>query len=292
MLLAGLSGRVEREYPLARVTTWQIGGPAEICFWPESQADLLEAAERAQRSGIPVHILGNGSNVLAADQGIRGLVIVTTKMRRLHWGQHTVQAECGCMLNGLAWEAGRRGWSGLEFACGIPGTAGGAIRMNAGAYGREIADTLLNVTLWRPGSAPEVIVRTKMDFAYRSCVLRAGQWILGAEFQFSAGDTQKIIATMETNLAKRKEAQPLESPNAGSIFRNPPGDSAGRLIEAAGWKGHNIGGALVSPQHANFIINMGAARADEVKTLIEEIRADVARKYQVELLTEIHFLTD
>ncbi|MDR3289310.1 MAG: UDP-N-acetylmuramate dehydrogenase [Peptococcaceae bacterium] len=292
MLLAGLQGRVEREYPLSKLTTWQIGGPAEVCFWPTSKEDLIQAADRAASEGLSLHMLGKGSNILAPDEGVRGLVVVTTELKNIVWGKYAAQAECGCMLNGLALEASRRGWSGLEFAFGIPGTVGGGVRMNAGAYGREIADSLKSALIWRPGQEARRFERQELEFSYRSCLLEQDQWILEGEFYFTAGDKQKIRADMQDNLKKRKNEQPLRFPNAGSVFRNPPGESAGRLIESAGWKGKRLGGAMVSEQHANFIVNTGGAKARDVSALMKRIQEDVAAKFRIELTAEIHTITD
>lgn len=190
----------------------------------------------------------------------------------------------------LAQEAGEHGFSGLEFARGIPGTLGGAIVMNAGAHGGEIQNVLYTVTVLTEKGKLETLGKEQLTFGYRECSLQGKAWILEAELKFNPGEKERIKEQMVENLAKRKAAQPLELPNAGSVFRNPPGDSAGRLIEKAGWKGKGIGGAQVSPKHANFIVNVGNATAADVLALIHAIQRDVFEKFAVELRTEVRYI--
>lgn len=290
MIFDGLEGRSEQNYPMKNLTTWKIGGPAKYCYWPSSQHDLLEVVSRARKSGLDLFLIGRGSNLLASDQGFKGLLIVTTDLKHIEWGEYTVKVDAGYSLIRLAVQAARRGWSGMEFACGIPGTVGGAVVMNAGAYGREIADCLTRVLCWNQELGLHRIERDALQFAYRECSLRGKEWVLEAELVFKSGDKDRIAEILEENLHKRQAAQPLEFPNAGSVFRNPPGDSAGRLIETAGWKGKRFGGAMVSLKHANFIINTGNAKAAEVLCLIRAIQEDVFKKFGVELTTEIQMI--
>lgn len=278
---------MEKNYPLHRLSTWKIGGPAETVYWPETVEDLAGVWRRAQEREIPVRLIGKGSNVLFPDGGLPGITLVTTALRGIHWGDYAVQVEAGYTLARLAQETGERGWSGLEFARGIPGSVGGAVMMNAGAHGGEMAACLQRVTvLWADGSIKR-LERRDFDLSYRYCSLRGRAWLLEAELKFTPGDRRRILATMQENLRKRKANQPLQEPNAGSVFRNPPGDSAGRLIEAAGWKGKSIGGAKVSEKHANFIVNTGEAKAEDVRALIQTIVSDVQNKYGVVLQTEV-----
>lgn len=271
------------------MTTWKIGGPAEYIYWPPAWQDLVEAVKLAKSAGIPVWIIGRGSNLLIADEGLPGLTIVTTALQKITWGDYKVTVEAGYSLALLAQETAERGWSGLDFARGIPGTVGGAIIMNAGAYGGEISQKLLKVKVLMDGELRE-LKNTDLKFAYRECSLRGKAWVLEAEFYFEPGDREQIFASMKSNLAERRAAQPLDLPNAGSVFRNPPQDSAGRLIEAAGWKGKSKGGALVSEKHANFIVNTGQATAKDVLSLLADIRKDILRKFGVDLQPEVEYL--
>ncbi|WP_205623363.1 UDP-N-acetylmuramate dehydrogenase [Desulfosporosinus sp. HMP52] len=287
MILDGMPGRVEKNYPLHKLSTWRIGGPAETVYWPETIEDLLNVWQRAQAAEIPVRLIGRGSNVLFPDEGLSGITLVSTSLRGINWGDHSVRVEAGYTLARLAQEAGELGWSGLEFARGIPGSIGGAIMMNAGAHGGEISSCVLSVsTLWADGSIKK-LKRDEFEFAYRFCSLRGHAWVLEAHLKFKAGEREQILQDMREYLTKRTANQPLELPNAGSVFRNPPGHSAGRLIEAAGWKGRSIGGAKVSEKHANFIVNTGLATSSDVLALIEAIKADIQLKYGIGLQTEV-----
>jgi UDP-N-acetylmuramate dehydrogenase len=189
----------------------------------------------------------------------------------------------------LARETGERGWKGLEFASGIPGTVGGAIIMNAGAYGGEISRCILRVKVLINGEVRE-LAAADLQFAYRQSSLRGKAWVLEAELFFKPGDRKELLGILENSLVKRKAAQPLDMPNAGSVFRNPPGDSAGRLLELAGWKGKSRGEAAVSLKHANFIVNTGQATARDVLVLIEDIRKDILVKFGIDLQPEIEYL--
>lgn len=271
------------------MTTWRIGGPAELVYWPETSDEFATVWRRAKDANIPVWLIGRGSNLLVPDEGLPGITIVTTGLRAIHWDDQTVRVETGYSLGRLSQEIGERGWSGLEFARGIPGSVGGAVIMNAGAHGADMAENIVSVTaLWVDGTV-KTLDRADIEFAYRYCSLRGKALVLEAKLAFSSGDREQILKRMQENIFKRKSLQPLERPNAGSVFRNPPGDSAGRLIEAAGWKGKSIGDAKVSDKHANFIVNMGKAKSGDVLSLVERILKDVQSKYGIELQTEIEY---
>lgn len=292
MILDGMPGRVEKNYPLHLLTTWKIGGPAETVYWPKTAEDMAIVWQRALKAKIPVLLIGRGSNLLLPDEGFPGIVLVTTSLREIQWGDYTVQVEAGYTLARIAQEAGERGWSGLEFARGIPGSVGGAVIMNAGAHGGEMAPHIVSVTaLWADGTVKK-LERAELEFAYRFCSLRGHAWVVEVQFAFSPGDRQQILSRMKENLNTRTANQPLEKPNAGSVFRNPPGDSAGRLIEAAGWKGKSIGGAQVSDKHANFIVNTGNAKSADVLALMEAIQGDIQLKYGIALETEVEYFNE
>lgn len=282
---------MEKNYPLHLLTTWRIGGPAETVYWPETAEDISIVWQRAQEAQIPVWLIGRGSNLLLPDEGLPGITLVTTSLRAIHWGDYSVRVEAGYTLSRLAQEAGERGWSGLEFARGIPGSIGGAVMMNAGAHGGEIAPHIISVTALGADGTVRKLERAEVEFAYRFCSLRGNAWVLEAQLAFSPGDREQILSRMREYLTKRRANQPLERPNAGSVFRNPPGDSAGRLIEAAGWKGKCIGAAQVSDKHANFILNTGKAKAQDVLALMEVIRRDVQSKFGITLQTEVEYLS-
>lgn len=283
---------MEKNYPLNLLSTWKIGGPAELVYWPQTSADMSLVWQRAREANVPVWLIGRGSNLLLPDEGLPGITLVTTSLRSIKWGDYTVQVEAGYTLAHLSQEAGERGWSGLEFARGIPGSVGGAVMMNAGAHGGEIAPHIMSVTtLWADGTVKK-LERAELEFAYRFCSLRGNAWVLETQLAFSPGDREQILSQMKENLRNRAANQPLEKPNVGSVFRNPPGDSAGRLIESAGWKGKSMGGAQVSEKHANFIVNAGNAKAKDVLALIEAISKDVHSKFGVELQMEVAYFND
>ncbi len=282
---------MEKNYPLRTLSTWRIGGPAEYVYWPESWEEVAKAWHAAKECGVPIRIIGRGSNLLFPDQGLPGITVVSTALKNIVWGNYSVRVGAGFSLALLAQEVGERGWSGLEFARGIPGTVGGAIIMNAGAHGGEISDRLEKVKVLTEEGSIQELYKSELQFGYRESSLREKAWILEAELSFLAGEREKIIEKMREYLTKRSSSQPLDLPNAGSVFRNPPGNSAGRLIESAGWKGKSIGGAQVSPKHANFIVNAGGAKASDILQLISLIQTDIKEKFGVELKPEVQYLS-
>ena len=250
----------------------------------------MQAYEAAGMTGMPVWLIGRGSNLLAPDEGLSGLVVVMTSLQGIEWKQYRVRVEAGYSLARLAIQTAERAWSGLEFARGIPGTVGGAVAMNAGAHGGEMSDLVKEVVALSPQTGLKVWASPELGFGYRQCRLRGQAVVLEAELEFRPGDKEKIAAAMADHLDRRRVSQPLEWPNAGSVFRNPPGSSAGQLIEQAGWKGYRVGGAKVSEKHANFIVNTGAARAGDVLALMKMIQNDIQEKFGVRLATEVEYL--
>jgi len=289
-----VKGKLERNYPLKRLSSWKIGGPGEIVYWPDTAGDLVQVVKWCREQGKPFFLLGRGSNVLLPDEGLKGLVIVTTNLKDIDWREDSVRVEAGYPLMLLSREAAARGLRGLEFACGIPGTIGAAVALNAGAYGAEIGQLVESVQVLTPGGEQLALDAEGIDFAYRnSSLITARYLVLSCLLRFKgSADPRDLQETMDRYMAKRASAQPLKHPNAGSVFRNPPGDSAGRLIEAAGWKGRRIGDAEVSMEHANFIINKGKAESADVLRLIREIQEDVFSKFGIELQTEIKILAN
>lgn len=273
------------------MNTWRIGGLAETVCWPESEEELREIWFKCQEQGIPFRLFGRGSNVLFPDEGLSGVTVISTGLAQSVWDSEWVTVGAGYSLARLSQEAADRGLTGLEFARGIPGTVGGAVVMNAGAHGGSIRDILEEVKILAPEGEVQRLAKEDIQFGYRECSLRDQAIVLEGVFHLKPGDPDVIQATMSENLARRKAAQPLELPNAGSVFRNPPGGSAGRLIEEAGWKGKRLGGAQVSSKHANFIVNQGNATARDVLALIREIQKDVHHQFGVELKTEVRYIS-
>jgi UDP-N-acetylmuramate dehydrogenase len=262
-----------------------------LAVWPADEEELACVWQYGRDRGLPPLILGRGSNVLAPDEGWPGLVVITTALRRAEWRENSVRAGAGCSLALLAQEAAARSLSGLEFACGIPGALGGAIVMNAGAYGGDMSGLTTRVRLWSPESGGREYSGTEMGFSYRRSALPAGgRCVTEVELRLRPDAQAAILGRMAEYRERRRQTQPLAVASAGSVFRNPAGDFAGRLIDRAGWKGRRIGGAEVSSRNANFIVNRGGATAAEIKELIAAVRADVERRFRVRLETEVRIL--
>jgi UDP-N-acetylmuramate dehydrogenase len=292
---AGLRGTLARNAPLARHTSWRVGGPADVLYVPADRDDLAHFV-RGLPAGMPLAVLGLGSNVLVRDGGIRGAVVLLHNPGgALAIADGLVYADGGVASPKLARFAALHGCADAEFLAGIPGTVGGALAMNAGCYGGETWTYVARVeTLSRDGSFD---VRTPADYAigYRSVAHRDGsaldELFTAAWFRFPFGAPAAGRARIKALLAKRIATQPLALPNAGSVFRNPPGDHAARLIEACGLKGHRIGGAQVSVLHANFIVNPERrARAADIESLIAHVRAAVLDRTGIALEPEVRVL--
>lgn len=287
--------RLKRDEPLAPYTSMKIGGPADYFAEVDHQAALIELLHALERGNIDFCLLGNGSNVLISDRGVRGAVIrLAGDFKRLEWNEEgdTVRARVGGAygVTRLVREAARKGYAGLEFAEGIPGTVGGALFMNAGAYGSEFEKIVVRVRGVGRGGEPYEFRRDEMQFTYRDSHLPSGMVVTRVEMCLQRADPERIGAKVRTLTARRKDSQPSGFPNSGSMFRNPPGDFAGRLIEAAGLKGKRIGQCQISERHANFFINLGGARALEVRRLMMLAQDEVRRQFGVELAPEVKFL--
>lgn len=286
-----IRGRVEKGMSLSKLTTWRVGGPAAFAVWPADEEELLSVLRYGRERGLPAVVLGRGSNVLAPDEGWEGIAVITTMLRRAEWGADAVRAGAGCSLAALAREAARRSLSGLEFAGGIPGTLGGAAVMNAGAYGRDMSEVIAQARIWTPEGGSREVSGAELGFSYRRSTLQCGGRLLTeATLSLTPGEPAAIRRVMADHREWRRKTQPLGLPSAGSVFRNPAGDHAGRLIDEAGWKGRRIGGAEVSVRNANFIVNRGGATAGDIRALITAVREDVERRFRVRLETEIKFL--
>ena len=288
--IAGSHQILENE-PMSRHTTFRVGGPADLVFLPESGEQVAAALKAAQSAGVPAYVIGNGSNLLVKDGGIRGLVIALGEgMSAVSREGNTVTAQAGASLARVAAFAQSEGLSGLEFASGIPGTLGGGCAMNAGAYGGQLSDCLIDARVLMGGEARTLTV-SEMEMGYRTTrPLREGGVVLSARFALTADDPGAIAARMKELNARRRDKQPLNYPSAGSTFKRPEGHFAGALIEGAGLKGRSVGGAQVSEKHAGFIINTGSAAAADILGLIRLVQAEVREKYGVELETEVRII--
>ena len=279
-------------YPLSGLTTLRIGGVCTVLAVPKSAEVLVALLSRLEREGIPRVILGNGSNMLAPDEGYNGVVIRTTAIRNSTVFSHTIEADCGASLASVVRLANANGILGFSHLAGIPATLGGAIFMNAGAFGECIGDRVITVrAVPAAGGAPITLTRAECLFDYRKSIFQAHSLvILSARLSGGRAPVAQLERESEETLARRAQKQPLDLPSAGSAFRRPEGDYAGRLIEAAGLSGFAIGGASVSLKHAGFIVNHGGATAHDVKTLIEHIRNTVMERFGVMLVREIEYL--
>ena len=288
MLAEMTPGRALKNEPMSAHTTFKVGGPADVCFFPESEAELISAMRAAKESGAPCLVMGNGSNMIVRDGGIRGLVIILgSGMSRIDINGTHMACQAGAPLAKVSAAAMEASLTGLEFASGIPGTLGGGVAMNAGAYGGELSQVLTCARVLRDGVIMEYS-RAEMEMGYRTTrPLREGSIVLSAEFELKNGDRAVISETMRDLNARRRDKQPLNFPSAGSVFKRPEGYFAGVLIEQAGLKGTCVGGAMVSTKHAGFIVNAGGATASDVISLIEMVQERVMERFGVALETEV-----
>jgi UDP-N-acetylmuramate dehydrogenase len=294
-LISGLKVKVAE--PLARYTSMKIGGPADYLIEIETSAALGRALALLNRYRTAICLLGNGSNVLISDRGVRGAVIhLTGEFKNVAWREQgeTVWVDVGAAhaLTQLVRQAARRGYAGLEFAEGIPGTVGGALVMNAGAYGSEFEKVVDQVTGVTREGQTLLFNRAEMTFTYRDSHLPVGIVVTHVRLRLRKEDASAVGSKVRELTTKRKSSQPSGFPNSGSMFRNPVGDFAGRLIEAAGLKGKRIGQAQISERHANFFVNLGGAKAEEVRQLMELASAQVRQQFGVALVAEVKMLGD
>ena len=292
--------QVKEEEPLMRYTTFRIGGPAELLVTVYTPAQLEMAVRLLKAAGHEPVIIGNGSNLLVSDDGVRGAVVrfaatCGDEPEILYEDEQTVTVRVsgGAMLSGFAKEMTNRGFTGLEFAAGIPGSVGGAVFMNAGAYGGEIKDVITSAVILDRKGNRRTVEAGELELSYRhSALTDNGAMVLSAAFTLNRGDAEEGRAKIAELLKKRKEKQPLEYPSAGSTFKRPEGYFAGKLIEDAGLSGYSVGGARVSEKHCGFVINGGNATALDVLRLITEVRKRVYAMSSVWLTPEVRFLGD
>jgi len=291
-----LRGRLLQREPMRKHVSWRTGGSADRAYIP---ADLADAAQflRGLPAAEPVYFVGLGSNLLVRDGGIRGTVILTHSSHApMHMDGAFIYAEARAASPKVARYAAVHGYAGAEFLAGIPGTVGGALAMNAGCYGSETWDAVERVLMLRRSGELRERKREDFEVAYRHVALKDGElgvdeWFAAAWFGFKRGDREAARRRIKELLQQRIRTQPLALPNAGSVFRNPPGDHAARLIEACGLKGYAIGGARVSEKHANFIVNAhGRGSAADIESLIEHVKRTVLQRHGVELIAEVRII--
>jgi UDP-N-acetylmuramate dehydrogenase len=290
-LRAKFGARVRAAMPLAELTSFRIGGPADLFVNVEDEAELMHAKAAAYRASVPCFCLGAGTNLLVSDRGMRGLVVrLGDGFGQIKIDDTKVVAGAGAAFGALVEAVVDRGLGGLEFGEGIPGTVGGGLVMNAGAFGGEMARVVTLVHGVTAEGAARALTKDEVNFAYRRTDLPPRFVITRVDFQLAHGDRDELRARVTDLHSKRAARQPRGLPNAGSVFKNPPGNFAGRLIESAGLKGTRMGGAAFSGQHANFIVNLGGARAAEVRALIELARSRVMESTGVTLEPEVRLI--
>jgi UDP-N-acetylmuramate dehydrogenase len=293
-LIPGTDCPLRSGAPLASLTSFRVGGPAEWYVAPRRLEDLQASFEWAKSEGLPLTLLGAGSNLLVSDRGLPGLVICTRHLRQTQFDPETgtVTVGAGEPIARLAWQAAERGWQGLEWAVGIPGTVGGAVVMNAGAHKSATADILLHIQTLLPNGSIEQLTPKDLDFSYRTSNLQGSQRLVTqATLQLKPGADPKVVqAATNEHLERRRRSQPYHLPSCGSVFRNPESHAAAWLIEQIGLKGYKIGGAQVAERHANFILNCGGAKASDIFQIIRHVQQQVESHWALCLEPEVRIL--
>lgn len=270
---------------------FEVGGPADILLIPSKVEQIIESIKICKENNIPYFVMGNGSNLLVKDGGIRGVVIKLTGLTNLEVNDEEIKAGCGVMLKELSDKALENSLTGLEFACGIPGSVGGAVFMNAGAYNGEIKNVIKEAEVITSSGEIVTLSKDELELGYRtSKVMKDNSIVINATFKLQKGNKAEIKETIDDLTQKREEKQPLEYPSAGSTFKRPEGYFAGKLIQDSGLKGYSIGGAAVSSKHSGFVINKGNATAKDILDLIAYIQEEVKRQFGVELHTEVRII--
>jgi len=286
-VLKGLEAEVLWDAPVAPYTALKVGGPADALVFPESASELALILQKASAHRIPCFVLGRGSNLLVKDGGLAGLVLHLKRLDKITLlPDARLLAEAGASYPRVSQLAAEKGWGGLEFAVGIPGTVGGAVAMNAGIPGAETASVLEEIMLLSEEGLLRACKPADLAFGYRRSGLQ-GEVVIAACFRLQSAPKAQIDAKRRALLRRRQVTQPLEFSNCGSVFQNPPGNFAGRLIERCGLKGYRQGDAAISERHANFLLNLGAARAQDLIALIEKMKEAVRMRFGIELKLEV-----
>ncbi len=284
---------VKADLPLCDYSTFRIGGPADLALFPTTVEQLCLQLAMLAQSGLRYTVIGNGSNVLFSDAGYRGVVVFTTEMKQYRFDRDTLYAQSGASLARVCTDACKQGYEGFAFGCGIPGTVGGGVFMNAGAYGGQISDVLMTSECYDTANNRILTLdATEHDFDYRHSIFEdhPEYVILSSTFALKKGDAEQIMQKVHEQAASRREKQPLNYPSVGSTFKRPAGYFAGKLIEDAGLKGTRVGGAVVSCKHAGFVVNEGGATAADVLALVELIKARVYDLFGVMLECEFRYV--
>ena len=292
--LCGILGEenVFTKEPMSRHTTFRAGGPADFFVTPEKEGQVRKTLSLLKEAQVPRYIMGNGSNLLVGDRGYRGVILqICKKMNRIRIQDTVIQAQAGALLSKIAAEAQAKRLTGFEFASGIPGSLGGAAMMNAGAYGGEMKQVLIQAQILNASGEIEDVLAEEMELGYRSSVFsRNGGVILSASIQLEPGDPSAIQSRMEELKFLRTSKQPLEYPSAGSTFKRPEGYFAGKLIQDAGLRGFQVGGAQVSEKHCGFVINKDQASAMDIRSLMEQVSEKVYTRFGVRLEPEVKLI--
>ncbi len=276
---------------LSEYVNFKVGGPADILLIPNSKEQVIKSIKICKENNIPFYLIGNGSNILVRDGGFRGVVLSLKNVKNIYVDGEKIEAECGIMLKEVSDKAIENSLTGFEFACGIPGTIGGAVFMNAGAYDGEISKVIESAEVIDENCNIIRLSREELDFGYRSSlVMKKGYTVLSAVFKLEKGQVKTIKELIEDLTNKRESKQPLEYPSAGSTFKRPTGYFAGKLIQDAGLKGYSIGGAAVSEKHSGFVINKGNATAKDITDLIKHIQDEVKKQFGVDLHPEVRII--
>nr|WP_106781630.1 UDP-N-acetylmuramate dehydrogenase [Lysinibacillus timonensis] len=273
---------------LKEYTMTKLGGVADVFVLPETEEEAAAVVKYAYDQRVPLLMLGNGSNMVVRDGGVRGIVVTFTKLNEIRVNGTQIYAQSGALIKDVSKLAAKESLTGFEFACGIPGSVGGAMAMNAGAYGGEIKDIIISSTVLTKEGKRIVLSKDELDLKYRhSIIAQEGYYVLSSLFQLEVGDKEEIDEKIADLTFKRESKQPLEFPSAGSVFKRPPGYFAGKLIQDSGLQGKGVGGAEVSTKHAGFIINKGDATASDYISTIKMVQSVVKDKFGVELELEV-----
>lgn len=282
---------VKIDEKLSQYVNFKVGGPADILVTPRNKEQIIKTVSICKENSIPFYVIGNGSNLLVKDGGFRGVVMSLTKVNNITVDGERIEAECGAMLKQVSDKAVENSLTGFEFACGIPGTVGGAVFMNAGAYDGEISHVIDSAEVIDNNGEIITLSKDELDLGYRSSIIMKKNYIvLSAKFKLKHGEVRKIKEIVEDLTYKRESKQPLEYPSAGSTFKRPTGYYAGKLIQDAGLKGYTMGGAAVSEKHSGFVINKNNATAKDILDLIAHIQDEVKKQFGVDLHPEVRII--
>ena len=279
------------DVPMSEHIYFKVGGPVDILVTPKDVEQVKKTIKLCKENSVPYYVIGNGSNLLVKDGGIRGLVLKISNLDKITVDENCVKAECGALLKDVSKVALENSLTGFEFACGIPGSVGGAVFMNAGAYNGEVSQVIKEAEVLDEVGNIIVLNKEELELGYRtSAVMTRGLVVISATFELAKGEYDKVADRMNTLTQRREEKQPLEYPSAGSTFKRPEGHFAGKLIQDSDLKGFSIGGAAVSQKHSGFVINKGGATAQDILDVIEHVQKTVKEKFGVDLHPEVRII--